>query len=217
MSDVSTLTSQLSRRRLRRYSFISLAVIVVIGAMALDTKVVKKGSADDVQEQAFSPDSYGSKHFPDIQKDVAARAIDAKTLAEALLTNQQEAAKKYGVGSPLPVMSVKLEGVVEQGKMGIYALKVADMPQGIQVRMQTGPAITGTDLRDATGNIQFGDFTNQIEYQNAGSAINRAMKSAVLYKVDNAALTGKTVQVVGVFRLLNPKNWMITPVSLEVK
>ncbi|MDL4914500.1 MAG: DUF2291 domain-containing protein [Enterobacterales bacterium endosymbiont of Blomia tropicalis] len=217
MSDVSTLTRQISRRRLRRYTFIGIAVIAVIGAMALDTKVVKIGSANDVQEQAFSPDTYGNKNFPDIQKDVISRAVDAKTLAEAVLANQQEAAKKYGVGAPLPVLPVKLEGVVEQGQMGIYTLKVANMPQEIQVRMQTGPAITGTDLRDATGKIQFGDFTNQIEYQNAGSAINRAMKKAVLDKVDRDALPGKTVQVVGVFRLLNPKNWMVTPVSLEVK
>ncbi|MBE5253817.1 DUF2291 family protein [Mixta mediterraneensis] len=217
MSDVSTLTRQISRRRLRRYTFIGIAVIAVIGAMALDTKVVKIGSANDVQEQAFSPDTYGNKNFPDIKKDVISRAVDAKTLAEAVLANQQEAAKKYGVGAPLPVLPVKLEGVVEQGQMGIYTLKVANMPQEIQVRMQTGPAITGTDLRDATGKIQFGDFTNQIEYQNAGSAINRAMKKAVLDKVDRDALPGKTVQVVGVFRLLNPKNWMVTPVSLEVK
>jgi len=83
--------------------------------------------------------------------------------------------------------------------------------------LQTGPAITGTDLRDASGKIQFGDFTNQIEYQNAGAAINRAMKVAVLEKLDRDALPGKTVQVVGVFRLLSPTNWLITPVRVEVQ
>ena len=43
--------------------------------------------------------------------------------------------------------------------------------------MQTGPAINGTDLRDAPGEIKFGQFTNQIEYQNAGAALNNAMKT----------------------------------------
>jgi predicted lipoprotein len=217
MSDVSILAMQISRKRVRRYAVIGVVVVAVIAAMALDTKVVKIGSADDAQEQGFSPDSYGQKTFPTIQQDVLSRAVEAKTLAEALQANQAEAVKKYGVGTPLPVFAVKLEGVVQAGQMGIFPLKVEGMPEGTQVRLQTGPAITGTDLRDASGKIQFGDFTNQIEYQNAGSAINRAMKTAVLDKLDREALPGKTVQVVGVFRLLNAKNWMVTPVSMEVK
>jgi predicted lipoprotein len=217
MSDVSILAQQISRKRVKRYAAIGVVVIAVIAAMALDTKVVTIGSADDVQEQGFSPDSYGQKMFPAIQQDVASRAVEAKTLADALQANQQDAVKKYGVGAPLPVFAVKLTGVVQAGQMGIFPLKVDGLAEGIQVRLQTGPAITGTDLRDANGKIQFGDFTNQIEYQNAGSAINRAMKSAVLDTLDRDALPGKTVDVVGVFRLLNAKNWMVTPVSMEVK
>jgi predicted lipoprotein len=217
MSDVSILAQQISRKRVKRYAAIGVVVIAVIAAMALDTKVVTIGSADDVQEQGFSPDSYGQKMFPAIQQDVASRAVEAKTLADALQANQQDAVKKYGVGAPLPVFAVKLTGVVQAGQMGIFPLKVDGLAEGMQVRLQTGPAITGTDLRDANGKIQFGDFTNQIEYQNAGSAINRAMKSAVLDTLDRDALPGKTVDVVGVFRLLNAKNWMVTPVSMEVK
>ncbi len=217
MSDVANLTQQIARKRLQRYTLMGVLVVAVIAAMALDTKVVKIGSADDVQEQGFSPDSYGQKTFPGIQQDVATRAVEAKTLADALQANQADAVKQYGVGSPLPVLPVKLEGVVQAGQMGIFPLKVEGLPDSTKVRLQTGPAITGTDLRDANGKIQFGDFTNQIEYQNAGSAINRAMKSAVLDKLDRDALPGKTVQVIGVFRLLSANNWMVTPVSVEVK
>ena len=43
------------------------------------------------------------------------------------------------------------------------------------------------------------------------------MKKAILDGLDTAALTGKTVDVVGAFRLINPKNWMITPVRIDVK
>ncbi|MFD1807924.1 DUF2291 family protein [Gemmobacter lanyuensis] len=77
--------------------------------------------------------------------------------------------------------------------------------------------MNGTDLRDAPGDIAFGAFKNQIEYQDAGSAINRAMKAAVLDGIDTANLTGKTIEVTGAFRLVNPKNWMITPVRVTVK
>lgn len=216
MSDVSILAQQLTRQRMRRYLLTGAAVLAVMIAMALDTKVVRTGSGDDAQ-QGFVADRYGQQTFPGIQQDVTARAVEATTLASALQAGQQAAAAKYGVGSPLPVIPVKLKGVVQPGQMGIFPLKVAGVPETIHIRLQTGPAITGTDLRDASGKIQFGDFTNQIEYQNAGAAINRAMKDAVLDKLNRDALPGKTVQVVGVFRLLNPGNWMVTPVSVEVQ
>ncbi|MCY1247832.1 hypothetical protein D9M72_611990 [compost metagenome] len=85
------------------------------------------------------------------------------------------------------------------------------------IRVQTGPAVNGTDLRDATGTIEFGQFKNQIEFQNAGSALNNEMKKQVLEGVDVNNLVGKTVSVTGVFKLVNPKNWLVTPVGLEVK
>jgi predicted lipoprotein len=83
--------------------------------------------------------------------------------------------------------------------------------------VQTGPAINGTDLRDATGTITFEQFTNQIDYQNAGSALNKEMKAQVLSKIDNGNLTGKTLSVVGVFQLINPNSWLVTPVRLDVQ
>ncbi|RVA35667.1 DUF2291 family protein, partial [Mesorhizobium sp. M7D.F.Ca.US.004.03.1.1] len=116
-----------------------------------------------------------------------------------------------------PVISVKFSGVVGEGKSGIYKVAVDGVPDTLMIRVQTGPAINGTELRDATGKITFGQFTNQIEYQDAGSALNNEMKKEVLAKLDTNALTGKTISVVGAFKLVNPKSWLVTPVSLEVK
>ena len=39
----------------------------------------------------------------------------------------------------------------------------------------------------------------------------------VLDGIDTTNLTGKTVEVVGAFTLLNPKIWRVTPVSLTVQ
>ena len=59
---------------------------------------------------------------------------------------------------------------------------------------------------EATGEIEFGQFTNQIQYQDAGSAINNEMKKAVFAGLDPETLDGKQATVVGVFKLINPKN-----------
>lgn len=193
-------------------------VVVVVLAIALDTKVVRIGSTDDLRQAAFSAAVYGAKAFPEIKAAIEARAVEATALQQAILANKDDAISKYGVaGGSGPVFSVKFVGVAgERLASGLCEVKVADLPD-VKVRVQTGPAINGTELRDATGTVSFGQFTNQIEYQNAGSALNNEMKKTVLAAVDTGALTGKTVSVVGAFRLINPKSWLVTPVRLEVQ
>jgi predicted lipoprotein len=201
----------------RRLALVVVAAVVLVAAMALDTKVVKIGSADDVHTEVFSPEKFGAAQFPKIQAEIEKRAVDAKTLAEAI-AKDKAAAKQYGVDvNGFAVFSVKFTGVVGEGKSGIYFVTVEGVPDTLRIRVQTGPAINGTELRDATGTIGFGQFTNQIEYQNAGSALNNEMKKEVLTKVDNSALTGKTITVVGAFKLVNPNAWLVTPVRLDLK
>jgi predicted lipoprotein len=119
-----------------------------------------------------------------------------------------------GVG---PEIAVKFTGVAGAAKSGIYTVAVPGLPSTLTIRVQTGPAVNGTDLRDSTGTVTFDQFTNQIEYQNAGSALNKEMKTQVLAKVDTANLTGKTLSVVGVFQLVNPNSWLVTPAKLDVQ
>lgn len=201
------------------------AALVLIVAMALDTKVVKIGSAADIAPNTFSPAAFGEAEFPKVKAAIEARAVDAVTLAAAVVKDKDAAAKQYGVEpaksgvatSSGAVISVKFTGVVGKGDSGVYDVAVEGVPSSVTIRMQTGPAIYGTDLRDATGLISFGQFVNQIDYQNAGSALNKETKKRVLSKVDTAKLTGKTVSVIGAFKLLTADNWLITPVRLDVK
>lgn len=217
MNTASALPLQVNSRARKRAAVVALVTVVLLAAIALDTKMVKISSAENVTEQGFSPEAYGAKTFPEIRQYVVSHAVDAATLYAALKADRQAATGKYGVGSPMPVFSVSASAVAGESKSGIYDLKIAGLPDEVRVRLQTGPAINGTELRDASGTLQFGDFKNQIEYQNAGSAINRAMKASVLEPLKGENLQGKTVNVVGVFRLLTPTSWLITPVSLEVK
>jgi predicted lipoprotein len=216
---VSAGTAIKSRSKSRlRLALVAVAALVLIGAMAFNTKVVVIGSAADVQADVFSPEAFGASEFPKVQAAVQERAVGADVFAAAVAANKDEAGKKYGVpGSIGPEISVKFTGVAGPGKSGIYSVAVPGVPSTVLIRVQTGPAINGTDLRDATGTISFGQFVNQIEYQNAGSALNKEMKAQVLSKIDNSNLTGKTLSIVGVFQLINPKSWLVTPVKLDVQ
>ncbi len=195
------------------------AVAVLVVAMALDTKVVRVGSALDVRANEFSPATFGRTEFPKVQAFVVAHAVDAATLAAALAKDPAAAAKQYGVpaGDGGPEIDVKFTGTAGKQDFGTYDVAVPGLPAATHVTIQTGPAILGTDLRDATGTIRFGQFRNQIDYQNAGSGVNGEMKKEVLSKVDASKLTGKTISVVGVFQLSDPANWAVTPVKLSVQ
>ncbi|MFV0334928.1 MAG: DUF2291 family protein [Tropicimonas sp.] len=193
-------------------------VVAVLGAIALDTKVVAIGGDEDLRQQAFNPDRYGTEQFPRIRDNVSERAPDAIQLATELAEDKKAAMAKYGTPTSIgAVMPVTLTGAVGEGKSGIFHVNVDGLPEGTTVRVQTGPAINGTDLRDFPGDIAFGQFKNQIEFQNAGAGINRAMAAEVLEGLDRDSLPGKTVTLTGAFNLINPKNWLITPVSFEVQ
>ena len=206
----------LSRKRL-----IWLGIIViVVAALSRGVKVVAINSAAAANPSAFSAAEFGKSQFPKVQAAIKKRAVPAKTLAAALAANSAEALQKYGVpvpGGVGPEIPVRFTGVVGTGTDGIYTVKVAGVPSDLLIRVQTGPAINGTDLRDATGTITFGQFTNQIAYQNAASALNDQLKQQVLSKIGTSSLTGKTISVVGAFQLINPKGWLVTPATLSVQ
>ncbi len=192
--------------------------VALVAAMAYDTRIVTIGGEQDVRADVFSPETYGAEAFPEIRASVESRAVDAAQLSAELAADKAAATERYGVsGGTGPVFPVRFTGVVGDGRSGVYNVTVSGMPAETTVRVQTGPAVNGTDLRDATGTIAFGQFKNQIEYQNAGAAINDQMKRDVLAAIDNSALTGRTITVTGVFRLINPKNWLVTPVGMTVQ
>lgn len=205
------------RRRRVIVRIVALAVLVV--AVALGTKIVSNSSSLVAGPQTFSAAKFGSVNFPKVQTDLGKRAVPATTLAAALKANQAAAIKKYGVpvpGGVGPEVAVSFSGTLEKDDSGIYTVAVPGLPKSVVVRVQTGPAINGTDLRDATGRFAFGQFANQIDYQNAASALNNELKKTVLAKLPSGSLTGKKVAGVGVFQFINPAGWLLTPAKLSV-
>ena len=80
--------------------------------------------------------------------------------------------------------------------------------------MVTGPVIAGTALRDAVKFIKFSDFTNQLDYADAGHQLNTKVKADVLAKVEAKDLVGKKVTFAGAFSLVAPGVVLIVPTQL---
>jgi predicted lipoprotein len=203
----------------RRHTGRILAVVLTVLAVILvitGTKVVPDGQ-EPAAAKEFDKTTYGAETFPDIQKGIEEKAVPAPELARALQDDPDATAEENAVVvEGKPVFSTTFTGTVKEGDGGIYEVDVPDMPEDITVRLQTGPAINGTELRDATGTLEFGQFKNQIEYQDAGAALNEEMKKQVLDPVDIDSLEGKEITVTGAFTAINPEGWHVTPSSLEV-
>lgn len=214
MTATTNFGSKASGKRRETYLLGALTLVLVI-LMVMDTHTVKISELEDTG--GFSQQRFGQENFPTIQEYIQANAISAEELAAEVLEDAGAAGQTYGVAAGIGhIVPVTMTGTAEEGQSGIYSLDIAGVPDDITIRVQTGPVINGTTLRDATGDIAFGNFTNQIEYQDAGAALNEEMKRQVLEGISGQDLTGKTLEIVGAFMLLNPKNWLVTPAQLSV-
>ncbi|GAA2201240.1 DUF2291 domain-containing protein [Sinomonas flava] len=221
---MSTATTRVATSRkgigpaAKRWIWIGLAVVLLL-AMFFSTKIVPAGSGAAQGPAAFNAADYGKEQFPKQQDFIDKNAVDAPTLAAAIQKDPTAAGKQYGKSSDgvTYVVPVKFTGVVGAiPPAGYTPITVAGLPPGTKVGLQLGPAINGTDLRDVTGDITLNNFQNQIQFQDAGAAINEQLK-AELNKVDAASLTGKTIQVQGAFTLVNPQLWNVTPSRITVE
>jgi len=94
-------------------------------------------------------------------------------------------------------------------------LSTVDLGNGLKVQITTGPVITGTAIRDAMG-IGFGEFANQIAYQNIGTALNNKSKTEVIAKLDLKSLEGKTLTFEGAFSASSVDEVLVVPTKLTV-
>jgi len=207
-----------ARRRLSpRLIGIGLTVLVV-AAILLST-TYKKGDVKTTAsgQKAFDPASYGTDTFPKAVAALEKNAVPLPELLAALRKDQAAASEQYGhrAGNSPYAFATKGEGVAGKTEANLMEIKVPGVPKSTRVSLQVGPALNGTSIRDAVGFIKFGQFTNQVEYADAATALNQQVKANVLKANPPAGLAGKKVSFLGAFTLITPTVVTITPVRLE--
>jgi predicted lipoprotein len=85
------------------------------------------------------------------------------------------------------------------------------------VRVQIGPTIPGTALRDTLDFVNFNDFTNQIDFAQFGKALNKLADKTALSKLPREDLEGRTVKALGAYALKDgPDLPVLTPAQAEI-
>ena len=212
-------TTPRTRSRIRPWMIGAAVALIVIVVAGFNVKVV---SLDDVAAEnaaqqfnpvAFVDENYDSVIVPYIDDN----AVDLATLVAALADGADES--EYGNtsgASSAYAFPVTFTAVAGDLKAPILPVTVEGLPDGVTVQIQVGPAVSGTALRDVTGEVDFNDFSNQLEYQTAATELNNRVKADVLEGFDAAAASGKTITVTGAYLRVNPNLISVVPISIEV-
>lgn len=221
--DIKTQTSfKQNEMTMKIKRFIPLALIALtvlaIGfsttyVTGADVTLLEKGVKAKVDSAAYADLNYEAKIVPYI----LANAVDLAELDAAIIADPDAAGENYGNrdgGNAAYSVPTKFTAVAGELKGDLLVLEIEGV--STTVYLQIGPALNGTALRDVTGQVKFGDFENQLAYQDIGTKLNDKVRDGVLSTVDKTTLTGKTLNIVGAFSLFNPAQFMIVPISLEV-
>ncbi|TAW60123.1 DUF2291 domain-containing protein (plasmid) [Rhizobium ruizarguesonis] len=206
------------------------ALLAAVVAAALPgCKIIKTPTAEEraaaAAKTAFDPNAkveaiWQSEAVPYFEK----RAGDLKDVMQLSASSPDAAGEKYGnprkqSSSPW-TYAVKITGKVVAADTASRAATLdvdADGDGKADAKVQIGPALRGTALRDTLDFVNFNEFKNQIEWAQFGKAFNEKANAAFLSAVPREGLVGKTVTAIGAFPL--PKSGelpLVTPSELKV-
>lgn len=197
-------------------ALVALAAAMVANTTFLDPEAAQASGGEKFDAATYAAGNYEAEIVPWIEEN----AVSATDLATAIGEDLDAAGEEFGGRSgatnawAFPVTFTGVAGEVNPDN-GLLPVEVEGMPEDVDLLVQTGPAMSGSALRDVTGEISFGMFTNQIEFQSVGVQLNEMAKQSVLASLDAASLDGQTVTVTGAFSAGNPAAWIVAPIAFE--
>jgi predicted lipoprotein len=168
----------------------------------------------------FNLTEFAQKNLPLIAADIQATAIDIAVVAKAADKDLVAAGAEYGrdLGNRSFVFPVKTTAKVKIVDENFIVLDVPGAPAEDTFNIPIGLALSGNPLRDVTGQITFGDFYDQTQYQDAANALKDLVRSSIIDKLDLNNLVGRTLEIYGAWNNGPLKNvYNIQPTSIVVK
>jgi predicted lipoprotein len=213
-----------SRTRARIIGAVVLVVLVV--AMALNTKFLTPAEVAAIAPKPFDPAQVAEDLYAQAGTELPDRAQPLGEVVPALQADVAAAAQKYEASVPAEgsyVFPVELTGTVAEASDAALRLEVDGVPAQTPVLVPLSTAVNGTVIRDAMG-FKFADAPGQTDYQYVGDELKKLMLATIESDVaDPGSLEGKQVTVLGAVGVqasggtvprAKPVN--VQPVSIEV-
>ncbi len=168
---------------------------------------------------SYVEENWGTRILPEIKE--GARNLEeliSELKSDPSKTSEQSGIRKEDT-SPYSFMvkgQFKIQEVNRESSAGIMTLDIPDISEDGNCRVQIGPVIKKSMIRDSLEFIKFGDFSNQIEFANISREINFYVRDNIVNEIDDLWETGKTVDLYGVFTMDDTGAVLITPVMIEL-
>ncbi|WP_428425355.1 DUF2291 family protein [Pararhizobium sp.] len=203
---------------------IPLAIVLALSGC----KIIKTPTAEEAAEAAsggFNParqvaEIWDSKVIPFLQTRAGPfQKVDALSKSDL-----DAAAAKYGhkekEGSAPWTFAAKVSGTIikaETTSRAAYLDADVDGDGKADVRIQIGPVIKGTAIRDSLDFVNFNEFKNQIQWAEFGKAFNVHVNGLTLEKLSRDGLVGKKVEALGAYPLPSSgQPALFTPATIAI-
>jgi predicted lipoprotein len=207
-------------------AFLSYAACTVVkndgsgGAGGPAGKLSSVNADGGFDAKSFIAASWEGKILPDLDGNAA----EVKGVIAALAKDAETAEKKYGRrGDETAPYNFAVKGravikaVETESAAGYLELDLADVSGEGRVRLQVGPVIKGSSVRDSLSFIKFGDFVNQLDYANISREINFYVRDKLVAEFRKPELVGKSVSFVGAFTEDSGGSVLVTPVRIGIE
>lgn len=201
-----------------------LVVLAAVGQIATIQPIKDARSVAAISNggTAFDPTTYvdsiwKSRVIPDAEKN----AVPVATLVPELQSSPKTATSRYGndVGGSFGFL-VEFSGTVTKvdtsTPLGSIIVNSSVGGKELPIKVQIGPVILGTSLRDSLKFISFGQFLNQVQYGSVADALNARVEKDVVSALNLKSLPGKTVNVRGAYTYdgTDAGNIVVTPIVM---
>ncbi len=189
-------------KKLIRY----IVFVIVAGLLLYNSVYFKKLDAKmEAVQTDLDPVAFAQKFWANFS--AADSAVEITSFVQQLKTDATATVAKYaksqGIGNTAYVL-VKGEGIVNAINEDDVLLLVKPGTQEIKVKINTG-IYFGNAVRDVTGKIKMGDFTNTMDYNNVSVELNKIVRSKIVMPFKANTKKGQLVQFTGCIELNTEK------------
>jgi len=199
-----------------------IVLIAVAGLLAYNSVYFKKLDAKkEVIATNLNPAEFAQKFWKEKFTPYMDSAVEIGSFIKMLKGNPKAVFEGYsktqGIGNA-SFFLVKGEGVIKSTTEDEVFVIVKSGTEEIQVKLNTG-IYFGNAVRDVTGQISMGDFSNTMDFNSVSSELNKIVRTQIVLPFKTNAVKGKTVQFVGCAEInkeqINITDLQLLPVKIN--
>lgn len=200
-----------------------LALVLALALPLVGCKVVPIAEEGAAAATGFDATAYAVGLWTEqALPHFSSTAKPAAEVIPAIIADLEDAGTEFGYrageGSPWSFI-VSGTGTVTakntESRAGTLVIAIDGAAVPTEATLQIGPVIRGNAIHDALPFVSFKDFTNQIEYANAGKALTAQALEGVAADID-AIVVGDRVEFTGAISMAGSSDrLLVMPVAIK--